>query len=73
MSRLFSKRIQKNSDKEEEGFFFVVRFRAIFPADPHILTETDCCKGGTSMEKYRNQEVDIDDLIFQDNWSISDR
>ena len=51
---------------------FRARFRAIPHPERHILCKLIFCKEGTHMEPQKPMG-DVDDLIFQDTWEISER
>ena len=46
-------------------------FHASFPALPHILAGYEFSKEELAMNP--NHRLDVDDLIFQDAWVISER
>lgn len=46
---------------------------AIFPADAHILSETPNAKEDATVNVQAPHIGDVDDLIFQDHWLVSDR
>nr|WP_325298097.1 hypothetical protein [uncultured Dysosmobacter sp.] len=53
--------------------FVFARRRAIFAARAHILSETPNAKEDTAVKAQMPNIGDVDDLIFQDCWLVSDR
>ena len=50
------------------------QIRAIFRGIQHILAEYPICKGGNEMTRRETAGGgDVDDLIFQDSWTTSQR
>ena len=51
----------------------IARRHATFAAGAHILSETPNAKEDAAMNVQMPNIGDVDDLIFQDHWLVSDR